>query len=476
MNRELYAEGAGLPYDEAAIDRLSKELAEEYSRAVGDPDTRDLALDGLAEALDTSWELRLADAKDNVLADPAIAIDSEAATWRNWKRVERSSKNVRDLRHLLDTFVRKSSELMPIIEGRRAARSQLYRQHGTTPLEVFARRERVCPDQLYSLALRLGDTCREPFQVALADLAWHVFGREEIGAAELHALYLNRMYEPLAPLFNERQALADVSATLGRLGFATEHIALDIEDRPKKYPGAFCFPVQIPGDVRISVRPVSPHHLTDMLFHEFGHASHFSSIDPALSYADRYWIHASTHETFSTLFESLLGLPGYLTEAMGFSETEACRLAAFDRLKHLLTGTWLAAAGATVCDAWNGELAWPEIEQRFAAYVQRFTGIGISPGLARLDEFVSNVDPYPLGYVVAAVRVAHWLNHLETEFGARWWTAAGAGETIREKMTLGGAVTFDDAWLDPAAFVQRWIATSWQRSQLSRRYDTRREV
>jgi hypothetical protein len=42
-------------------------------------------------------------------------------------------------------------------------------------------------------------------------------------------------------------------------------------------------------------------------------------------------------------------------------------------------------------------------------------------GFARLDLYVSRVDAYPLGYVMAAVRVAHWLEELEANRSARWW-------------------------------------------------------
>jgi hypothetical protein len=286
-------------------------------------------------------------------------------------------------------------------------------------------------------------------------MARQVFGASEVTFAELHALYLNRMYEPLAPLFAGRDVLADIRTTFGRLGFSIAAIALDFEDRPKKYPGAFCYPVRTPGDVRISVRPASPHHLADMLFHEFGHAVHFTGIDPALPFADRYWIHSGTHETFATLFESWLGSPEFLRDALGFDEAAVRQLVTFDRFKSLVTGTWLAATGAAVCDAWLDNLTWPELEQRLAEYLERFTGLPVPPGWARLDQFVSNVDPYPLGYVMAAVRVAHWLNELEAIYGQQWWADRRAGQAISARIQLGGAVRFEPAWLDPAPFLER---------------------
>jgi len=60
---------------------------------------------------------------------------------------------------------------------------------------------------------------------------------------------------------------------------------------------------------------------------------HFSGIDPALPYADRYWIHSGTHETFATLFESWLGSPDFLRTALGLDETAVRQLEAFDAVQ-----------------------------------------------------------------------------------------------------------------------------------------------
>jgi len=459
LNRELYAEEAGLPVDQAALESVSAALAAEYRAALdhrppGDA-LRDMALDGVAEAESAAWDVRLAQAMDEAIVCREVMAGGEPASWRNWKRAEQELGEV-GRRRLFDAFVGKSEQLLPVIEGRYAERRALYAAHDSTPLHVFAGREGLTAEGVRDLTHQLGDACRAAFGSALDGLAQAVFGSGPAGAAELRALYLNRMYEPLAPLFADRDALADVRVALGRMDFSIAHIGVDFEDRPKKYPGAFCFPVQVPGDVRVSVRPASPHHLADMLYHEFGHALHFAGIDAALPFADRYWIHSGTHETFSTLFETLLGLPEFLSESLGFSDRAAQKLVEFDRFRFLLTAAWGAAGGAAACDAWLEHLPWAEVERRFAAYALRFTGVEFPPGYARLHAFVNEVEPYPLGYLIAAARVAHWLEELQAEFGARWWAEAGAGEAIRRRIRLGGAVRFPAAWLGIGAFVERW--------------------
>jgi hypothetical protein len=455
LNRQLYAESIGLPCDEQELERLTIELEAEYRRAVTNPASQDMAVDGLADMLSTRWHQRWLDAVESVLIARNLATSGEPATWHNWKRMEQAL-DAQARRRLFAQFVSQSEQLTPLIEERYSAMHQLYAEHVTTPLHVFACREGTTPEAMRALVMDIGLASREPFQAALQDLASQVFWGE-VTAAELRALYLNRMYEPLAPLFARRDPLADVRVAFSRLGFDITRITVDLTDRPKKYAGAFCFPVQIPGDVRISVRPASPHHLEDMLFHEFGHAVHFASIDPTLPFADRYWMHAGTHETIATLFESLLSLPEFLSETMWLNEPQVRQLVAFDRFKNLLTGTWLAAAGLTVCDAWMEHLDWTQIEQRYAQYCEQFTGIAMPPGFARLDLYVNRVDPYPLGYVMAAARVAHWLDQLQANWGVRWWADPCAGQSIRERIQPGGALKFEDEWLDSSAFMRRWI-------------------
>jgi hypothetical protein len=323
-----------------------------------------------------------------------------------------------------------------------------------TPAHTFAFRENIPLESLRPFLLSLGQACRAPFQHAVNQLSHSVF-RRPAGPAELHALYLNRMYELHAPVFGaqpETQTAGRIvraaQSAFHRLGFDLTHIPVDIENRPRKYPGAFCFPIATPADVRVSVRLASPPHLVDMLYHEFGHAVHFSGIRADLPFIDRYWIHSGVHETFSTLFESLLHDPVFLREQFGFDDTASEQLVEFGRFKLLLTGTWLNASALTALDAWLEGLTWPQIETRYAEHFLAFTGLPIPGGLARLEPFIASTSIYPAGYVLAMVRVAHWLKRLRALSGAAWWQSPEARAEVWERVKAGGAVRFPAEWLE----------------------------
>ena len=454
LNDWLFAEGVGLPVASDGYRAPAGRLAELYAALLDYPDTtvRCFAVENWAETRQAVSDQQISDEMDRCLRVPDLRSTEGSLTWRNWKAFERETDDPGLLAAAFEQMVARSEELVPLLEARLAAERADYARHGLTPLHTFAYREGITVEALVAMLREVGAACREPFEAAMASLSAAVFGRPA-GPAELRALYLNRMYEPLAGLFRAEQAVPETLAAFAGIGFDLSNIPVDLEDRPRKYAGAFCFPLQIPGDVRVSVRRASAHHLVDMLYHEFGHAAHFSGIDAALPFIDRYWIHSGVHETFSTLFERLLDERRFLASQFGMDDNATRDLIEFGQCKLLLTGTWLCASALAVAEAWLEGLSWAEIEARYAAHMLAFTGVAMPPGYARLESFASSVSIYPAGYVMAAVRVSHWLGHLRGMAGAAWWQSSAAQDDIRGRIRAGGRVDFPAAWNGPAGLL-----------------------
>jgi hypothetical protein len=75
--------------------------------------------------------------------------------------------------------------------------------------------------------------------------------------------------------FEKDRLVGAFNATLKGLGLdpdGTQNIHLDLEDRPKKTPRAFCAPVRVPDDVRLVILPTGGYKDYDAFFHEGGHA------------------------------------------------------------------------------------------------------------------------------------------------------------------------------------------------------------
>lgn len=462
LHTELYKEGVGLPYDRQEVERHSQALESLSARRLDSAQSEVeslFALESWAEARQVLFDQRLSDGMDECLVAPALQAGAEPLTWRNWRRFERENDDPELLGSAFDLFVEQSKGYEDRIRERYEAERAAYAARGLTPAQVFAFREHVRPEAVRDLLVRVGEGTRAAFGAALEWMTHRVFGRSA-GPAELRALYLNRMYDPYARIAGGSDPMALVRRTYAQLGFDLSAIALDVDERPGKYPGAFCYPIHVPHDVRVSVRVASPHHLLDMLFHEFGHAVHFSGVRPDLPVIDRYWIHSGVHETFSTLFELLLGEPGVLGECLGLDDAAVDQLVEFDRFKALLTSTWTVASGLAAFDAWTEVLDWSGIERRHTEHLLRFTGVGFPPGYSRLSPFVAGVNVYPIGYVMALVRCEHWRRHLRERLGDRWWARSETREALMVWIRPGGAVRFPDEWLDPQPFIERYIGSA----------------
>jgi hypothetical protein len=454
LNRLLYADGIGLPVAPEAWDAPTARQAElaEALLVNAEGDLRHYAIETWVEARRLPLDNRFVALMDEVLNFPELPVAGAHLTWRNWKQFEREAPDEAMLSRGFDAMLARSSELTPMLEQRASQLRADYGRFKVTPADLFARREGTTPQALRTLRMRRGTAGRPAFAVAVNEMSQAGFGRAA-GPAELRALYLNRLFEPGVDLFEAEGAVEVSLQEFARLGFDLSEVSVDVDERPKKYPGAFCLPVRIPDDVRVSVRMASAHHLVDMLYHELGHAAHFSGIRASLPFVDRYWIHSGTHETFSTLFERLLDQPLFLSERLGFEAESVARLVAFGRFKLLLTFAWLGASGLTALDAWLENLPWREVELRYAENMLAFTGVAVPPEFARLEPFTASLAVYPAGYVIANLRVWHWLRELEGLGGPRWWESPLARANIVSRIEAGGQVRFPQGWWDADGLV-----------------------
>jgi peptidyl-dipeptidase A len=112
---------------------------------------------------------------------------------------------------------------------------------------------------------------------------------------------------PRGGLLPAVQAVAD---GLG-LGEAVAGVQVHVADIPY---AALCYAVHPPGDVRILVSPRGGQGRYNVLFHEFGHAVHWRSLQPA-SWVLR-WDAPPFNEAMACLWERLASEPDWLVECV----------------------------------------------------------------------------------------------------------------------------------------------------------------
>ena len=97
---------------------------------------------------------------------------------------------------------------------------------------------------------------------------------------------------------------------------------MDVEDRPRKSPRAFCAPVRVPQDVWLVIRPHGGHDDYSSILHEAGHAEHFTHTRADLPVAFRHLGDNSITEAYAFLFGALLRSPAWLRDVMQVAEAD----------------------------------------------------------------------------------------------------------------------------------------------------------
>ena len=253
----------------------------------------------------------------------------------------------------------------------------------------------------------------------------------ELARADLMAFF---RAPSLDGLFPAEDLLSTFEATMAGLGLADGspgNVILDAEPRPKKSPRAFCAPVRVPEEVYLVITRIGGREDYETLFHEAGHAQHYSNVDRGLPFEHRYLGDNSVTEGFAFLFQHLVEDPAWLERRLGIEEP-----------------------GPVVAHARAAKLVFLRRYCAKLAYELELHGDGAGDGLdaayaRRLSQAVhvdwpaatwlSDVDPffYVASYLRAWALETHLRRELRERFGQLWFEDPAAGALLRELWSSG---------------------------------------
>jgi oligoendopeptidase F len=246
--------------------------------------------------------------------------------------------------------------------------------------------------------------------------------------------------------------LGEVQRVLRGLTFKVDQIKVDAEDRPKKSPSAFCFSIQVPTDVRVVYKPVSPGTDLGSVFHEFGHGIHGISgraHDPSWV---RYVVPRSVAETFSFLFESLITNPLFLQEDLGFPHQVVQDIMDRRHFMNLYFAVFYSANSLMKLAYWHDQLSFDQASKYWQQLTKQFY-TEIPGNYWLIHHIMANYDIYAPSYVLATIRVAGLRKQLVKEYGERWWHEPAAGKYIAGLAELRGDFPIKQFPLDPQIFL-----------------------
>ena len=245
------------------------------------------------------------------------------------------------------------------------------------------------------------------------------------------------------PLFRAERLVPVLDATLRGLGIEMarqSNIALDLESRPNKSPRAFCVPVRVPGDVRLSVLPRGGDDDYRALLHEAGHQQHYAHVSAGLPVAYRYLGDNSLTEGFAFLLEYLTLEPAWLAEHLGVAESQTLvylDFAAFRKLHYVRRYVAKLLYELRLHRGLELGLA----RAYYAGAMSFLVGVRYpeSAYLADVDDGL-----YAGQYLRAWMLEATVSAALRERFGATWWRDRRAGDLLREIWSRGQESTAEE--------------------------------
>ncbi len=220
-----------------------------------------------------------------------------------------------------------------------------------------------------------------------------------------------------------------LEATLADLGIdlrAQENIHLDVEERPRKTPRAFCSPIEVPGKVMLVIQPIGGPDDWRALFHEAGHAEHLGNTRAELDVEARRLGDSAVTEGWAMLMQHLTDEPVWLTRRLDFPRPAEF---ASEGAAHLLFFVRRYCAKLLYELEFHATDDLASMRPRYVELLGDALKIEPSP-----TDYLGDIDAsfYVSAYIRSWAFEAQLRAHLRQEFGNAWFARREAGSLLRE--------------------------------------------
>jgi hypothetical protein len=243
--------------------------------------------------------------------------------------------------------------------------------------------------------------------------------------------------------FPAAKMMPALEVTLADLGVdlrAQENVELDIEQRPKKTPRAFCAPIEVPGRIVLVIQPMGGADDWRALFHEAGHTEHYAHVAEDLPVEARRLGDVSVTEAWATMMEHFLLEPGWLSRRLDFPKPEEFAAEAATGSLYLLR---------RYCAKLLYELEFHGARRQdpkalSSTYVELLgDALKIQPSPT---DYLGDIDSsfYVTGYLRSWALQAQLREYFRERFGSTWFADRKAGGMLRELWSEGHRLNADD--------------------------------
>jgi len=221
---------------------------------------------------------------------------------------------------------------------------------------------------------------------------------------------------------------------------AQTNLRIDSEPREKKNPRAVCYTIDIPHDVRLSIKPHGGADDYLALFHEIGHGLHYANTEEH-AFEFKYLGEPTVTETFAFLSEYLLANQAWLrlhSRMPGPVLKEFVRFQAFHRLYFIRR---YSAKFLYELELHSGAVN-PAVE--YARLLSQ--SLGYKSVSSDEKRYLTDVDPlyYSAGYLRAWFLQSQLNAKLTDDLGFNWFEHPEAGRFLRSLWSRGDRLNGDE--------------------------------
>jgi hypothetical protein len=208
---------------------------------------------------------------------------------------------------------------------------------------------------------------------------------------------------------------------------------------PKKNPRAVCLAIRVPGDVRMSIKPLGGNDDYSSLYHEFGHALHFAHGRTPVWEYQQLGSNAVT-EGYAYLMESLPERKAWLLK---HTNLPADKWAAYHQRVMFAKFYMARRYMAKLLFETEYHRGTAEPQKRYQYWLSKAYGFNLNDDES--SRYLSDLDPflYAADYVQAFFLEAMLDRYLTRHFGRQWWenqkTGAFLASLWQQANKLSGA-------------------------------------
>jgi hypothetical protein len=235
-----------------------------------------------------------------------------------------------------------------------------------------------------------------------------------------------------------KATLADLGIDLDRQG----NVHLDIEQRPKKSPRAFCAPIEIPDKVMLVIQPIGGADDWRAFFHEAGHTEHYANTARDLEMEEKRLGDSAVTEGWAMLMQYLTDDPGWLSRKLDFPRPDEY---AAEGMLWLLFFVRRYSAKLLYEIEFHDNPDPSGMSKRYAEFLRDATKIEPSPA-----NYLADIDAgfYVYSYLRSWAFETQLRDHLRERFGGDWFASREAGSLLQELWAEGQKPTADELLKD----------------------------